>query len=308
MAPADGTGNNAPMRQFLARLRRPRVAAALCIVVLALVARGPAAQRLTGLFFAPKPGPATPPAEAGMPVEQVTFPAKDGTPIEGWWFRSAAPGGARAVVVFAHGNGWNLEKQWRFAARLAPRGFDVLAFDYRGFGDTPGKPSRAAAREDLLSALDEAKRRAQAAGIPVVAAGQSMGAALVVETLAGRDDVAAIVADSPFSSWSEIASWHLVQRSWARAAVRAGLSTLLSATGTDPVDAAPRITVPLLVIGGENDEVTPPHMASAIATAAGARLMMLPGAGHPGRRADETEAAVTQAEAEFFDQAIARSR
>lgn len=255
------------------------------------------------MFFAARQGTTTPP-QACPPVEQVTFPARDGEPIEGWWFRSTAPGPAHAVILFAHGNGWNLEKQWRFGARMAPRGFDVLAFDYRGFGESPGRPSRRAAREDVLSALEIAREHARAAGLPLVVAGQSMGAALAVETLASREDVLAVVADSPFSSWSEVGALHLVEGPRRRAVTALGLALLLSATGTDPVDAAPRLRVPLLVIGGALDDVTPPHMAEAIANAAGGELMMLPDAGHPGQRAPDVETKVTDAEVEFLLRAI----
>ena len=295
------------MKRILAALRRPRLLLAAGLAAGALLARPPAAQRLTSLYFAPHAGPANPPVDPAHPCEEIAFPARDGSRLEGWWFPATAP--RTGVALFVHGNGWNLEKQWRHAARLAPGGFDVLIFDYRGFGDSEGRVSRRHAREDLLSALDVAKARASAASVPVVVVGQSMGAALVLETLGAPGSspgIAALVADAPFSSWSEIGAFHLVGLPWLRTPARWGLASMISATGREPVDCVRGgCAAPLLVIGGSKDLVTPPHMARAIAEASGAELLMLDGAGHPGSRTPEEEDRVIASEIAFLRDAVA---
>jgi len=284
-------------------LRRPRLLVALGALALVLIARPFAGHLLTRVFFAPHPGPASPPPEAPA-AEEIVFAARDGSRLEGWWVGSSAPDGStHGVILFAHGNGWNLEKQWHVAARLAPGGYDVLLFDYRGFGDSEGRVSRRHAREDVLSALAVARERATSRGVPLFAAGQSMGAALLLENVGELDGVTAVIADAPFSSWSEVAAWQVAKHRWSRVIVRGALASILSATGRDPLDAVKGSRLPMLVIGGTKDVVTPPHMAREVAAAAGAELLMLDGAGHPGRRSDEVEARVADAELAFLRKA-----
>src|SRR5687768_14561163 len=132
----------------------------------------------TRYFFYPSREHVGSPAEAGLFYDLVTIPAEDGAPLEAWYFpaRMADGGKPQALVVHAHGNAGNLSNHWPAAAGLVQRGFDVLTFDYRGFGRSPGRATRSHAAADLRSVLDHASERARREGIPLVLVGQSMGA------------------------------------------------------------------------------------------------------------------------------------
>ena len=132
-------GSLAPRARRLARRALGVVVAlALAFAVLSIFA----SNWLTGLFFGPVRGCPPPPPEAGI-VELVRVPAAGGALMEGWYFPARRDPGVppRALVVQAHGNGRNLQAQWRGAKWLADRGFDVLAFDYRGYGRSTGRAS-----------------------------------------------------------------------------------------------------------------------------------------------------------------------
>ena len=128
----------------------------------------------TSLFFAPIREHEGSPRDHGVEVKAGTLAARDGSPLDTWWFPARTEGGRRpvAVVVHAHGNGSNLSGHWPLSAGLTERGFHVLAFDYRGFGRSPGKASRRRAVEDLQSVLDHATARAAEQQLPVVVLGQ----------------------------------------------------------------------------------------------------------------------------------------
>ena len=272
----------------------------------ALVLVSPAfGSRVTSLFFAPHAGPVNPPCDPALPCEETSFTVGDRSKVEAWWFRATTPGPPKAVVLVAHGNGWNLERQWKHVAKLPPRGFDVLLFDYEGFGDSEGRVTRAHARDDVLRALEIAKARAATLHVPVVVLGQSMGAALACEAMAGRDDIAAVVLDSPFSSWSGIAADAVASGRVTHAIAHAALWWTLGATGRDPIDAVRDMKVPLLIVSGGADDVTPPRMARALAGASHAEVLSLPDAPHVGRRTPEDEARVVDAEVAFFEKALA---
>src|SRR5204863_108662 len=166
----------------------------------------------------------------------------------------------RALVVHAHGNGLNLDFQWRGAKWLADRGFDVVAFDYRGFGNSPGRPTRASALQDVGSAVEWAHRRADARGLPVVLFGQSIGAALSLEAGASRDDLAAIVLDSPFDSWPDVGA-NVARRSVVRVLARVMLRVALYRSGPALTDVASHVHAPLFIVSGSADVVCPPEMA-----------------------------------------------
>jgi alpha-beta hydrolase superfamily lysophospholipase len=287
------------------RSRRLRVAAAAVVAAVLLVLVQPSlGDRLTGLYFKPTRGPVTPPAQVGLVVEETTFDAVDGTPLCAWWFPSTDRQ-ARAVVVVAHGNGANLDRQWKHSFKLAPRGYDVLMFDYRGFGESAGSPSRRHAIEDVGRAIDEAQRRARAEGLPVVVLGQSMGAALSLEACAKRDDVAALMVDCPFDRWRSVAACAVAESRPGRACVGGLLGAALARTGVDPVDAARDLRMPVLIIGGTADAVTRIEGVRAVAAACPrARLLELAGAPHVGSRSAEDDARVLEAEVAFLQEVL----
>jgi len=81
-------------------------------------------------------------------------------------------GSGTAAVVLAHGKTFN-KASWRsFAGFLAASGYDVLAVEFRGYGESrPGKET-AALHEDVLAAVRWLRQR----GAPAVAVvGSSMG-------------------------------------------------------------------------------------------------------------------------------------
>ena len=280
---------------------------ALGLVLPAMLALGAivSSNWMTGLLFEPKLGCDPPPAEAA-PCTVVRIPTAAGR-MEGWLFPAKLPPGQppRAVVVHAHGNGWNLEKQWRPARDLAQRGFDVVAFDYRGFGNSEGRATRRSTVEDIGWAIAWAHGWARTRGeAPVALLGQSMGATLSIEVGARRPDVVAIIADSPFDSWAGVAAANLADARWARAVLAMPLALLFRPSGPDPADVVADVRVPLLIITGTADRVCPPEMSRDLASVSRCRLLEIQGAAHVGRRTPEQAKLAEDTEVAFLDAAI----
>ena len=85
-------------------------------------------------------------------AECVWFNSADGTRLHGWFFESQS-GPEIATVIFFHGNGGNIWNVGWLGQRFAKRGFDVLVFDYRGYGASDGV---AANESDLYADGDAA--------------------------------------------------------------------------------------------------------------------------------------------------------
>lgn len=139
----------------------------------------------------------------GMPYRSVRFPSVvDHLQLRGWWIPAS---NATLTVVFSHGFGSN-RADIGVPGLLMMRavhlwGANILTFDYRDEGKSPGKMISVGEFEvrDLLGAVAAARSRF-APGLPVAVIGYSMGASVAM--LAGERDphIAAVVADSPFAA------------------------------------------------------------------------------------------------------------
>lgn len=146
------------------------------------------------------PGPATaldpPPPALGLAPERVEFPAADGVKLVGWVIRPPAPDTAGRWLLICHGNAGNLGDAGRPAhyAGLRALGLNLLAFDYRGYGESGGRPTE----DGLYRDADAAWRYLRAArGVPagrIVLFGHSLGSTVAVE-LATRVPAAGLVLE-----------------------------------------------------------------------------------------------------------------
>src|SRR5690606_17306573 len=125
------------------------------------------------MAFFPFPGVQQTPAAAGLPFQDVRIETADGETLHAWWIE--APD-ARAQVVFFHGNAGNLSLWLGMFVDLARRGFSVFAIDYRGYGDSTGRPSERGLYRDADAALRVFADRFRTRDVPVIYWGRSIGA------------------------------------------------------------------------------------------------------------------------------------
>jgi pimeloyl-ACP methyl ester carboxylesterase len=179
----------------------------------------------------------------------------------------------RGVVFFLHGNSGNLRDCLTDLDAFREVNFDVVMFDYRGYGKSSGRiASEEQLRADVRAVWDA--YAAQYEGKRVVIAGQSLGTALAAGLGAqlcaqGRaPDLTLLV--SPYSSMRALAD---ELYPWVPGRVlRYPLHT---------AEHAARLGGPLVLIHGDKDELIGIHHSQALANAVpAARLHCLEGAGH----------------------------
>lgn len=203
-------------------------------------------------------------------AEDVHFQDPGGPRLHGWWV--PAQGKAQGTVVYMHGNHANLTLHARFVSWLPERGFNLLLFDYRGFGRSDGSPDRAGTVADGIAALDFALARDPDRTFVF---GHSLGGAIGIVAAADRPAVRAIAVESTFPTYRAAAR--------CTAPLLAFLVPLLVSSGHDPVDALRRAPPrPLLVIHGRDDDITPVHLAHELFAAAPEpkTLLVVDGCGH----------------------------
>ena len=231
------------------------------------------------------------PGRHGLGYESISFASPlDGVPLRGWYMPSPNPAG-RAIVIAPGIDNNRLENgiTLRFAPALLAAGFDVLAFDLRGEGESGGAPITFGAREqwDVLGAVKEAKARgARRVGV----LGFSLGAASAILAAARSADIDALVADSAFFGLEEMLAREMESRYHLPGPLAAyALLDYRLLSGTDPGDVRPGLVIgdiaprPILLIHGLADETFPTSDSERLLAAAGgsaARLWLVPGGSH----------------------------
>jgi fermentation-respiration switch protein FrsA (DUF1100 family) len=184
------------------------------------------------------------------------------------WYAKAKP--EMPTILYFHGNAGNLSDRRDRMRNFIDHGLGVLMMAYRGYSGSTGDPTEANNITDAKSAYDVLLGDGLNPG-DIFIYGESLGAAVAV-ALAAKRQVRAVILDSPFTS--------LVKRArlsypW----LPVGL-LLKDRYMSDIIVKS--VHVPLLVVHGEADEVTPVSMGRALFANANPpkELITLPGAGH----------------------------
>lgn len=208
------------------------------------------------LIFLGAPAASAPHVPADRRVEQVEFKARDGVRLRGLLVlpvRTPAP-----LVIYYGGNA---EEVTQGAARAASDygAAAALLVNYRGYGESEGRPTEAALVADALELYDWARTHPDIRGDRIALHGRSLGSGVAV-AVAGARPSRCVVLTSPFASARDIA---------AEAYPWLPVGWLLR----HPFDSkalAPRISVPALVLVGGADDIIAPHHSENLAGSWGA--------------------------------------
>ena len=236
-------------------------------------------------------------------IQVVSF---DGAKLSAWFFRLQHGNGD--AVILLHGHGDNRAGMGGFVPMLLRHRYAVLAPDSRAHGESGGDIATFGFDEsrDLSQWIDWLS--AQNFRGCVDALGESMGAAILLQALPKEPRFCAVVAESPFASFREVAYDRLGERLGVGAWVGHRLfAPLISEAfiyakwryGVDfgqdvPAKAVASTRVPVLLIHGTEDFNIPlRHCEAILKKHSGVmEFWQVPGAGDTeafGREPDEFE-------------------
>lgn len=235
-------------------------------------------------------------AAHGAVLEPLRITAADGVALHGWLFRrsdSAHDSGSRGTVLVTHGSGGSRDHATAYAAFLLDAGFDVLAPDARGHGESGGFATYGIREAQDVHRWAAWVRARQPLGC-LYALGSSMGAAQALMAEASRPTFCAIVSDSSFATFLDAGLDRIARplgigdagRWLGRPAAYAALAYVRARYGLSLLSASPeaaigRIRTPILLIHGGADRNTPVYHADALARAQpDATVWIVPGATH----------------------------
>lgn len=226
--------------------------------------------------FTFRPRPADPAYARAAPAgaEDVFFDSAPGVKLHGWYWRARREQPAPVTILYAHGNAGNVQRFAPAAAHMASLGFDVLLYDYRGYGRSGGESEdEATLFADGRAALDYLVRARGVAPDTVAHYGYSLGSAVSAE-LSVNHPCRAVVLVAPLASISaQVAAMY----PWLPEPFH-----ILTRSRLDTVGKIARARCPVMVVHGDRDEIIGVEQGRAVFAAAREpkRLMIIPGASH----------------------------
>ncbi|MBV8994922.1 MAG: alpha/beta hydrolase [Pseudonocardiales bacterium] len=167
----------------------------------------------------------------------------DGERLHGWWVAADRPR-SRGHVLFFHGNAGNIGDRVPLARLLASTGFDVMLFDYRGYGRSTGRPGERGTYLDADAARQAMVGLAQCDPARIIYLGESLGAAVAAE-LALRWPPRGLILQSAFTSLRDVARRHYP------------LPRSLIPDAYPTIRRIGRLEMPVLVLHGDRDRIVP---------------------------------------------------
>ena len=228
-----------------------------------------------------RPTPGRPADFKGLRAGDETFTVQVPGRIKGqtdtlqfWWLPSSQPNAP--ALLYLHGTFRNLYRNHPKIEALREAGFNVLAVDYRGWGDsTPMVPSEGTIVADAESAWAELVRRQPDPRRRVIF-GHSMGGGVAIN-LASRKhyltDYGALIVESTFTNMPDVA---------AAVGVLGTIASWITRQKFDSIGKIGKVDAPILMLHGDQDKTVPVALGRKLRDAArpGVRWVEVPGGTH----------------------------
>jgi fermentation-respiration switch protein FrsA (DUF1100 family) len=262
-------------------MRRSKVKSAAILVTVVVVILYLSAAILVyfkqGRFLYPSPENyrKSTPADSQISYEDLRIPVNSVDYVHAWWIPSAMSAGK--VILFFHGNGYVMEDMVGTELdKLLPIGANLLIIDYRGYGSsTKLTPNESTINEDAEAALRYLLRGRSIRAADVFVLGRSVGTGAAVHLAGGSPGLGGLILESPFTSIDDAvaaAPWYL----------RIFPVSVILRSHFDNLSKIGSVRLPVLIVVGSADRLTPPEMAQKLLSAAHEpkSLYVIQNAGH----------------------------
>ncbi len=149
---------------------------------------------------------------------------------------------AHHTILFSHGNAEDLGTIEPFVTMLRDTGFNVLAFDYAGYGTSTGSPSETNSYADIDAAYKYLRIEKAIPADKILVHGRSLGGGVAVD-LASREKVGGLILESTFMSAFRVMTHY----------------PILPFDKFKSIEKLDRVECPTLVIHGTKDKITPTY-------------------------------------------------
>jgi uncharacterized protein len=191
--------------------------------------------------------------------------------IHGWFIHPKDANPKPATIVHLHGNAENMTSHITGSLFLLEMGYDILAFDYSGYGQSKGSPSLDAIQQDAKAVFNQVFNNPETYGSTIFGFGQSMGAYTLARILPDFSRLKGAILEAGLYSF-----YDLFAESYPF------MECTIPNEGYSALDTLPRSSVPKLFIHGTADVVVPYSHSIRMHEAAAEpkELLILEGVGH----------------------------
>jgi fermentation-respiration switch protein FrsA (DUF1100 family) len=183
------------------------------------------------------------PAELGLDFEDVVFKSTEGLDLSGWYIPAKS---SKLTVLFCHGNGGNISHRLDSINIFHNLGLNCFIFDYRGYGNSQGKPSEEGTYLDAEAAYKWLTEDKKTPADNIIIFGRSLGGSIAAR-LASEVKAGALIIESAFTSYVDIGKEYypyMPVKWFARFGYRA-------------IDYIKNVHCPTMFIYSRNDEIVP---------------------------------------------------
>lgn len=227
------------------------------------------------------------PADIGLGYEEVWLETRDEQRLHSWFVPARDE---RAVLLFFHGNAGNISHRLESLRIFHQLGLSVLIVDYRGYGQSSGRPSESGLYEDADTAYRYLTEERGLNPERLIVFGRSLGASVAAQLASGTTP-GALILESGFTSVPDIGSdlYPFLPVRW------------LTRYRYDAVSALESVTAPVLVIHSPDDEIIPVGHGRALYRAASEPKTFLEIEGRHNTGFMQSEELYRQGLADFLD-------
>jgi uncharacterized protein len=218
------------------------------------------------------------PADIGIRAEDVWIPNAFGNKLRAWYF---PVDGAEHSIVICMGNTGNIACMLQYAKIFVSGGFNVLMFDYQGFGRSEGSASVLSLIGDASAAFDYMVNERHQPAETIGLFGVSLGSIIAMSTAADKG-AGAVATEDLFLPSRHVDSFekHFRDDPLIRFAIQGIRTAILPQV--DPLQTVTRLNCPLFLLHGEHDHLLPPSATMEIAQASSVptRVWIMDDVGH----------------------------
>lgn len=216
------------------------------------------------LFYDPK--------KLGVETEDIWVQLQSGERVNGWWIsarpqkseagaikslkQSAQPTHAKGTIVQFHGNAENMSAHYASLLWLINEGYNLVTFDYPGYGVSEGEASPKNTVESGEKILEWIRENKSTESKNLIIYGQSLGGAVALRVALeqkSKHPIRIVVIDSSFHSYQAVGKSVLSKSkiTW----LFQPLAYVFLSNHWGPKEIEKISPVPMLVIHGDQDPI-----------------------------------------------------
>lgn len=209
------------------------------------------------------------------------YPQSDNRPIEGTYTDSFIKLGHDSIhfqlfsvdkpvgtLIYFHGNRGNLEKWGPIGQALTKYGYNVIVWDYPGYGKSSGDSDFDNFLSVTTSVFSEFLKQDTTGNIVIYGRSLGTGAAM---SLTGHHNIKRIILETPYTNMKDVIKYH----TWV-------LQKFVTKNIDNQIEME-NCPVPVLILHGTGDKVIPYHMSQILirnCKHSACQFVSIPGGGH----------------------------